>query len=197
MKSRALGGCRRSARPIREALATPIAAGATFIRVLIERRGGPRHRGCRCAPRAVLAGPRRGDVVRQRRDPDGGAIWTDRGVFPITNYMDTPPRMRRYMDTRMFFPYGASVALPWGVAKVTLRHFRRPVAGCESHSPTLSPSATERESHSPTLSPHASGRESHSPTLSLGESKPIFNKKRALGVLDRLEFLFRIPSDNV
>ena len=87
----ARGGRRRSARSIREALATPIAAGATFIRALIGRRGGPRHRGLPGGARAVLVGPRRGDFARRRRDPDRCAIWTDRAVFPLTNYMDTPP----------------------------------------------------------------------------------------------------------
>ena len=136
---------------IRDARATPIAAGARFIRPRIERRGAPRYRGCRCTPRAVLAGHRREDVVRQRRDPDRCAIWT-RGCF---------------FHIALRTPSG-------GIAKVTLRHFRCPVAGCESHSPTLSPSGGELESHSPTLSPSGDERESHSPTLSRGVPEAFF-----------------------
>ena len=136
--------------PIRDARATPIAAGASFIRPLIGRRGGPWHRGCRVLRVALVRPPARG-VVFLRRDPVGGAIWTHPLGFPLTNYMDSPLRMRRYMDTRMFFPYSIAGAFG-GLAKVTLRHFRGSDDERESHSPTLSPSDDERESHSPTLS---------------------------------------------
>ena len=131
----------------------PIAAGATFIRALIGRRGGPRHRGCREA-RAVPAGPRRGDFARRRRHPDRCAIWTEGAVFPLTNYMDTPPRMRRYMDTRMFCPYSAGASS--GGAR-------------ESHSPTLSPpGGTVRKSLSDTFAAGRRARKSLSDTFAVG-----------------------------
>ena len=111
--------------------------------------------------RAVLAGPRRGDVARRRRDPDRCAIWTEGAVFPLTNYMDTPRRMRRYMDTRMFCPYSAGASS--GGAR-------------ESHSPTLStPGGRVRKSLSDTFAVGRRTRKSLSDTFAgrLGPRKSL------------------------
>ena len=96
--------------------------------------------------------------------PRSGRYMDRRGFFPLTNYMDTLCRLRRYMDKRIFCPYSAARAFDGTIESVGERLYSAWSWTRKSFSETFTSPAGARKSSSDTFVSPARARKSLSDT---------------------------------